>query len=110
MRQGELWYADLNPTKGSEQAGKRPVLVVSGNMLNENLPLVIIMPLTSKVKHYKGNPILEPSKDNGLKQRSEVLVFHIRSISRDRLVQRAGQVAKSDLELALKTLGDLMRY
>jgi mRNA interferase MazF len=41
MKQGEIWYADLNPTKGSEQAGLRPVLIVSGDLLNANLPVVI---------------------------------------------------------------------
>jgi mRNA interferase MazF len=50
MRQGEIWYANLNPSKGSEQAGFRPVVIVSGNLLNEHLPVVIVMPLTTKIK------------------------------------------------------------
>jgi mRNA interferase MazF len=52
MRQGEIWYADLNPVKGSEQAGFRPVVILSGNLLNENLPIVIVAPLTTKIKNY----------------------------------------------------------
>ncbi|HLT80083.1 MAG TPA: type II toxin-antitoxin system PemK/MazF family toxin, partial [Cyclobacteriaceae bacterium] len=67
MKQGEIWYANLNPSNGSEQAGFRPVVIVSGNLLNELLPVVIVMPLTTKVKRYKGNPILQPTKSNGLK-------------------------------------------
>jgi mRNA interferase MazF len=63
--------------EGSEQAGFRPVVIISGNMLNANLPVVIVMPLTNKVKRYKGNPVLSPSKTNGLKALSEMLVFHI---------------------------------
>lgn len=59
--------ANLNPPGGSGQAGFRPVVVISGNLLNENLPVAIVMPLTSNVKNYKGNPILKPSKVNGLK-------------------------------------------
>jgi mRNA interferase MazF len=110
VRQGEIWFAELNPVRGSEQAGRRPVAIISGNMLNQNLPLVIVMPLTTKIKNYKGNPILEPSKESGLKQRSEILVFHIRSVSRDRLVQRVGQIAKSEVDLAVKTLNDILRY
>ena len=43
MRQGEVWYANLNPTKGSEQAGLRPVVVVSGNLLNQHLNIVIVV-------------------------------------------------------------------
>jgi mRNA interferase MazF len=110
VKQGEIWYADLNPVKGSEQAGRRPVVIVSGNMLNQHLPLVIVMPLTTKIKNYKGNPVLQPSKENGLKQQSEVLVFHIRSVSQDRLVQRIGQINIDEVGLALKTLNAIMTY
>lgn len=110
MRQGEIWYANLNPTKGSEKAGLRPVLVISGNMLNQNLPITIIAPLTSKIKNYKGNPVLTPDKVNGLKQKSEVLIFHVRSISKDRLQEKIGQVDKSTIATAIKTLNDLLTY
>jgi mRNA interferase MazF len=110
MRQGEIWYANLNPSKGSEQAGFRPVVIVSGNLLNEHLPVVIVMPLTTKIKNYKGNPVLKPSKVNGLKNESEMLVFHIRSVSKDRLVEKLGNTEPSELEGAVKTLNDILRY
>jgi len=63
MLQGEIWYANLSPTKGSEQAGYRPVLIVSGNLMNKYLPIVICCPLTSKIKNYKGNIIVQPTKE-----------------------------------------------
>ena len=110
MKQGEIWDADLNPTRGSEQAGFRPVVVISGNLLNRHLPLVIIMPLTTRIKNYKGNPILIPNEANGLKNTSEVLVFHIRSISRDRLVRKLGEMQQAELEQAIKTLNDILKY
>jgi mRNA interferase MazF len=110
MKQGEIWYADLNPTKGREQAGLRPVLITSGNLLNEHLPIVIVMPLTTKIKNYKGNPILTPSKANGLNVESEVLVFHVRSISKERLVRRTGKITNNELETAIKTLNDILKY
>jgi mRNA interferase MazF len=110
MKRGEIWSADLNPSKGSEQAGFRPVLIVSGNMLNDNLPIVIVMPLTSKIKNYKGNPVLMPSTANGLNVSSEVLVFHIRSVSKDRLIQKLGVVDADELLLTMKTLNDVLKY
>jgi mRNA interferase MazF len=110
MRQGEIWNANLSPSKGSEQSGFRPVVIVSGNMLNANLPIVIVMPLTSKVKNYKGNPVLIPSKVNGLKATSELLIFHIRSISKDRLMAKLGRVEAEELSLAIKTLNDILKY
>jgi len=110
MRQGEIWKANLDPSKGSEQAGFRPVVIVSGNLLNENLPVVIVMPLTSKVKNYKGNPVLIPSVVNGLKVTSEILVFHVRSVSKDRLVEKLGSIRPEELSQALKTLNDILKY
>lgn len=110
MRQGEIWRANLNPTKGSEQAGFRPVVIVSGNLLNENLGTVIIIPLTSKVKKYKGNPVLTPDKVNGLKKESEMLVFHIRSVAKDRLVEKTGNISGEEFKRAMKTLNDILKY
>jgi mRNA interferase MazF len=110
MKQGEIWYADLSPVIGSEQAGKRPVVIISGNLLNEYLPLVICMPLTTKIKGYKGNIILEPNAQNGLKQKSEVLSFHIRSISKNRLLAKTGNITADEIELLKKYLGEILTY
>ena len=110
MKQGEIWNANLNPSRGSEQAGFRPVVIISGNMVNAHLPVVVVMPLTSKIKNYKGNPVLVPSKANGLKVRSELLVFHVRSIAKDRLVRRLGMVTERDLSQAIRTLNDILKY
>jgi mRNA interferase MazF len=110
MKQGEIWIANFNPSKGSEQAGLRPVVVISGDLLNQHLPHVIAMPLTSKVKKYKGNPVLTPSPLNGLKNESEMLVFHIRSISKDRFMNKVGTIEPTQLETAIKTLNDILKY
>jgi mRNA interferase MazF len=110
MKQGEIWQANLNPAKGSEQGGFRPVVILSGNLLNRHLPVVIAAPLTTKIKNYKGNPVLKPSETNGLDHESELLVFHIRSISKDRLVKYIGNINPSELDFAIKTLNDLLKY
>jgi len=96
--------------KGSEQAGFRPVVILSGNLANEFLRTVIVCPLTTKIKEYKGNPILNPDIKNGLKEKSEVLVFHIRSISKDRFVNKLGEVTPEVMEQMKKTLGDILKY
>ena len=107
MRQGEIWMSDLNPSMSSEQAGRRPVVILSGNLMNRFLQVIITAPLTSKIKNYQGNPVLQPSQQNGLNTPSEVLVFHIRSISKDRLIEKIGEIEKSELNQALETLKDL---
>lgn len=108
MKQGEIWSLDLNPVKGSEQAGFRPVVIVSGNLLNKYLNVVICCPLTSKIKNYKGNVILNPNKSNHLEKKSEVLTFHIRSVSKDRFVQKIGMISNDELTQIRACLDDIL--
>lgn len=110
MRQAELWYADLNPVKGSEQSGLRPVVIVSGNLANTYLNTVICCPLTSKIKNYKGNVVLVPSSSNKLKQASEILTFHIRSLSKERLVKKIGSISEEQLHEIKKGFDEIWKY
>jgi mRNA interferase MazF len=72
-----MYWTDLNPTKGSEQSGKRPVVVISGNTMNENLPACIVCPLSSQIKYASTCTTLKKSKTNKLKNDSEVITFQI---------------------------------
>jgi mRNA interferase MazF len=110
MKQHEIWYANLNPGTGSEQQGFRPVVIVSGNLLNHYLQVVIACPLTSKIKNYKGNIVLEPNEANGLTEKSEIMIFHIRSVSKDRLVKKIGSITEKQLSELKLGLDDILRY
>ena len=110
MKQGEIWHAELSPTIGSEQSGFRPVVVISGNLLNEHAPICIICPLTSKVKNYHGNIILSPNDTNKLKQFSEILTLHVRSISKHRLKEKIGKINIEELKQTINCLNDILNY
>lgn len=110
MRQGEIWEMYFNPTKGSEQSGRRPAVIISGNMLNRHLQVVIVCPLTSKIKNYKGNLIINPNQVNGLLEKSEVLIFHVRSVSKTRLDRKLGSIPISDIDKIKKTLNDILHF
>ncbi|MFC3415780.1 type II toxin-antitoxin system PemK/MazF family toxin [Algoriphagus hitonicola] len=110
MKQGEIWHERLDPVIGSEQAGFRPVVILSGNLLNTHLQVVLAAPLTSKIKGYKGNPILTPTEKNGLKVDSEVMIFHLRSISKQKLKTKIGEVEKKEIKLAIETLNDILTF
>ena len=60
MKQAEIWEVYFDPVLGSEQAGRRPALIISGNLANNNLNTIIACPLTSKLKNYHGNLTLKP--------------------------------------------------
>ena len=110
MKQAEIWEMYFNPVKGSEQSGRRPAVIISGNALNDNLNIVIVCPLTTKIKGFKGNVILQPNLKNKLQKESEVLTFHIRSVSKERLKKKIGVISKIELKQIKKTLNDLMKY
>ena len=110
MKQGEIWELYLNPVKGSEQSGRRPAVIISGNMLNKHLQVVIVCPLTTSVKNYKGNLIINPNEINGLTTISEVLTFHVRSVSKTRLDKKIGKIPLKDIEVIKKTLNDILKF
>jgi len=110
MKKGEIWLASLDPSQDKEQKGNRPVLIISGDAMNDYLGLVIICPLTSKLKNFIGNVILEPSIENGLFVTSEVLVFHIRSISQKRLISKLGKVTETQIISIVENLNKILRF
>ncbi len=110
IRQKDIWDVYFDPIKGSEQAGNRPAVVISGNVLNTNLDVIVVCPLSSSVHYFEGNPVIEPDKINGLAKTSEILVFHIRSISKLRFKRKIGQISQNELETIKKTLNDILKY
>lgn len=110
MKQGEIWNVFFDPVKGREQAGNRPAIIISGNTMNENSNLLIVCPLTSSLHYYKGHPIIEPSLENGLKCTSEVLVFQIRSLSKDRFKKKLGTVPNITISSIHEVLNKILKY
>lgn len=108
MIKGEIWQVNLSPTKGSEQSGRRPVVIVSGNLLNKYAPVIYICPLTTKTKNYKGDVTLSPSSKNGLSQTSEVIIMHLRSISKDRFEKKIGEINDVELITLREGIKDLL--
>lgn len=107
VKKCDIWLADLSPVSGSEQGGKRPVVVISGNALNATLPISLCSPISSKIKEYPASLLLLPSKTNGLKVESEVIVFQTRTISHQRFIKKLGCISKDEHEKIFSYLHDL---
>ena len=75
-KQGDIVYVDFNPTKGYEQSGKRPGIVISTDVFNEYTHMAIVCPITSNIKDFPTHYRLEDTK----KIHGSVLCEHIRSI------------------------------
>lgn len=88
---GEIWLIDLDPTRGREQRGTRPGLVVSTDKFNFGpAELVIVLPLT-KIGKGIASHVPVPRTDSGLRYESYVICEQVRSISRERLIKRIGR-------------------
>lgn len=109
MRQGHIYMAYLDPSVDSEQGGKRPVVIISGNTVNKFAPNVIICPLTTSIKNYHGDVILTPNEDNGLSKKSEILNIHVRSIAKSRLKEYIGFISKIEISQTHDVLNDVFK-
>lgn len=110
MRQGEIWEMYFDPARGSEQSGRHPAVIVSGNLMNEYLKVVIVCPLTTRIKNYKGNVILNPDANNNLQEPSEILIFHMRTVSKERLKNKMGCISGHELARVKQGIEDILRY
>jgi len=99
MRRGDVYLANLDPTKGSEQAGRRPVLVLQRDALNTVLKTVVVAPFTSTTKRA-GTPSchLVQAGEGGLTVDSVVLCHQIRVLDASRLRERLGAVSRHTLD------------
>jgi len=93
----EIWLASLSPTHGHEQAGTRPVLVVSHDSINAGpAELCIVIPITSKIRSIPSHIRIEPL-EAGLQLESAALCEAIRSVSKLRLIRRMGKISDSTM-------------
>jgi mRNA interferase MazF len=97
INQGDIYLANLNPVKGHEQAGLRPVLVLQNNILNRNLNTIVIAPITSNLE-AKGlmTTYFLSGKESGLKKDSVALLYQIRTIDKTPLKKEVGHISKKD--------------
>jgi mRNA interferase MazF len=96
---GELWVADLSPTRGHEQSGRRPCLVLSTDIFNHGpAGLTVVIPLTTRDKRIPIHVPIE-ANESGLDERSFIKCEDLRSVSVERLENRVGKVPASTMEI-----------
>jgi mRNA interferase MazF len=107
LLRGEIYWADLNPVRGHEQGGLRPVLIISHDILNHNSGTVIVLAITSK-EQRAGYPLTHQLKSGGLPKESWVKMTQVRTISVDRLRERIGAVTPTELIEIIEGLIELV--
>ena len=101
---GEVWLVNWNPARGSEQAGKRPALVIQNDIGNEKAPTTIVAAISSSVRIYPMNVEVKPP-DGGLDRPSIIKTSQILTVARQRLEKRLGRLSRvrmDDVDKAIK--------
>jgi mRNA interferase MazF len=100
-------WADLDPTQGREQSGRRPVLVISHDIFNERSGTVIAMAITSQPQK-SGFPLTVELLSGGLPKRSWVKVGQLRTLSVERLGRRIGRASPEELLRVIEGLNEIV--
>lgn len=104
---GEIRWADLDPTRGHEQSGQRPVLVLSADVFNERSGTVIAMALTSQ-EPRAGFPLTLELAARGLPKRSWVKISQVRTLAAERLGRRLGRASPEDVARVIDGLNEIL--
>jgi len=104
---GDIFWADLGSVIGSEQAGKRPVLIISHDIFNEKSGTVIAMAITSQPQRA-GFPLTLELKDKKLPKKSWVKISQIRTLSTERLSSKICSINKEILDVIIEGLNEIV--
>jgi mRNA interferase MazF len=104
---GDVRWAELDPVRGREQTGRRPVLILSHDVFNDRSGTVIALALTSQ-EPRAGFPLTLESKAAGLTKRSWIKISQIRTLSVDRLGARIARASEEELARALDGLNEIL--
>ena len=104
----DIYWANLNPTRGREQGGTRPVLIISNNIFNQRSGTVVALAITSvepKVKY----PLVKELICSTLPKSSWVKITQIRTISTERIENYIGQIAANQMNEIMLAIDDLIK-
>lgn len=104
---GEIRWADLNPARGREQTGLRPVLILSHDVFNERSGTVIAMAITSQAQRA-GFPLTLELESRGLPKKSWLKISQIRTLSVERVGKRIGRASIEEVEQAVVGLNEII--
>ena len=109
IRRGEIRWADLNPVRGREQAGRRPVLVLSEDIFNERSGTVIAVALTSQPQRA-GFPLTLQLESTALPRPSWVKISQIRTLSVERIADHIADASPEELAQVLEGLAEILGF
>src|SRR5512138_3702817 len=104
---GDIRWADLNPTIGHEQSGLRPILIISKEIFNDGMGVVIAVALTSKQPKF-GFPLALELSSSDLPKKSWALMGQVRTFSVDRIGKKLGEATQPELEQIIEGINEII--
>ncbi|EAT59604.1 type II toxin-antitoxin system PemK/MazF family toxin [Chlorobium ferrooxidans] len=104
---GEIRWADLNPTRGNEQSGLRPVLVLSHDVFNDRSGTVIAVALTSQPQKA-GFPLTLPIESAALPKKSWIKISQIRTLSEERIGSKIGTISAEEMLRVVEGVNEII--
>ncbi len=104
---GDIRWADLNPVRGREQAGLRPVLIISQDVFNERSGTVIALAITSQPQRA-GFPLTLELRSKGLRKRAWLKISQIRTLAVERIGKRLGRATPEEMLQAIEGLHEIV--
>jgi mRNA interferase MazF len=104
---GDIRWAELNPVRGHEQAGTRPVLIVSHDVFNQRSGTVIAMAMTSQ-EPRASFPLTWESKAPGLTKRSWIKISQVRTLSVERIGKRLARASEEEMARVIEGLNEIV--
>ncbi|MFI5311699.1 MAG: type II toxin-antitoxin system PemK/MazF family toxin [Gemmatimonadales bacterium] len=104
---GDIRWADLSPARGREQAGDRPVLIISHDVFNARSGAVIAVALTSK-EPRAGFPLTLPSRARGLPKRSWIKISQVRTLATERIGRRIARADEGEVARVIEGLIEIV--
>jgi mRNA interferase MazF len=104
---GEIYWADLNPVRGHEQAGHRPVVIISHDVFNDRSGTVIALAITNQPQRA-GFPLTYELTSGNLPKQSWVKISQVRTLSTSRLGDRIGQIKPEEIVQLIEGLNEII--
>lgn len=105
ISRGDIYIANLNPVKGSEQGGQRPVIILQNDVGNRFSPTVIVAAITSRTRKKANMPTHVHLGNPALEKDSQVLLEQIRTLDKTRLISKVGKATDDEMKAIDRSLG-----
>lgn len=96
-KKGEIYLVNFDPIIGHEAKKKRPALILSNNIHNQYSPLVTVAPLSSNTNKVYPFEVYVTKKSTGLNENSKIMIIHLRSVDKKRLVNKIGDIEDKEI-------------